>query len=93
MRLRLPRPDRTTDDPAALPRIIVAGSAGPTVTPMGPDDPNRPVSWAVPRGIRTASEWAWRALVIGAALVAVLYVELRRIREGAGPQWLSEIFS
>ena len=74
MRLRLPRPDRTTDDPAALPRIIVAGSAGPTVTPMGPDDPNRPVSWAVPRGIRTASEWAWRALVIGAALVAVLYL-------------------
>ena len=25
--------------------------------------------------------------------VAVLYVELRRIREGAGPQWLAEIFS
>jgi MFS family permease len=24
---------------------------------------------------------------------AVLYVELRRIREGAGPQWLAEIFS
>ena len=31
--------------------------------------------------------------VISAALVAVLYVELRRIREGAGPQWLAEIFS
>ena len=28
----------------------------------------------MPRGIRTASEWAWRALVIGAALVAVLYL-------------------
>lgn len=25
--------------------------------------------------------------------VAVLYVELRRVREGAGPQWLAEIFS
>lgn len=31
--------------------------------------------------------------VIGAALVSVLYVELRRAREGAGPQWLAEIFS
>ena len=31
--------------------------------------------------------------VIGASLVAVLYVELRRLREGAGPQWLGEIFS
>lgn len=31
--------------------------------------------------------------VIGAALVAVLYVELRRLRDGAAPQWLAEIFS
>jgi len=31
--------------------------------------------------------------VIGAAVFAVLYVELRRTREGAGPQWLAEIFS
>ena len=31
--------------------------------------------------------------VIGATLIAVLYVELRRAREGAGPQWLAEIFS
>jgi hypothetical protein len=31
--------------------------------------------------------------VIGSALIAVLYVELRRAREGAGPQWLAEVFS
>lgn len=31
--------------------------------------------------------------VISATIVAVLYVELRRLREGGGPQWLSEIFS
>lgn len=31
--------------------------------------------------------------VIGSTLVAVLYVELRRAREGAGPQWLAEVFS
>jgi predicted PurR-regulated permease PerM len=41
---------------------------------LTPDDPRRPPEWSVPRGVRTASEWAWRALVIGAALVAVLYV-------------------
>ena len=71
MRLRLPRPDRSAADPTALPRTIVAG---PAVTPLSPDDPHRPASWDVPRGIRTASEWAWRGLVIGAALVAVLYL-------------------
>jgi len=31
--------------------------------------------------------------VISASLVAVLYVELRKVRDGAGPQWLAEIFS
>jgi hypothetical protein len=31
--------------------------------------------------------------LIGSTGVAVLYVELRRLREGAGPQWLAEIFS
>lgn len=31
--------------------------------------------------------------MLGSAGAAVLYVELRRAREGAGPQWLSEIFS
>ena len=31
--------------------------------------------------------------VVGSTLVAVLYVELRRLRDGAGPQWLAEIFS
>lgn len=31
--------------------------------------------------------------VISATGAAVLYVELRRLREGAGPQWLADIFS
>lgn len=30
--------------------------------------------------------------VIGATAAAVIYVELRRAREGEGPQWLAEIF-
>ena len=71
MRLRPPRPDRTAADPAAIPHAAMAGSA---VAPGAPDDPHRPAHWAVPLGIRTASEWAWRGLVIGAAAVAVLYI-------------------
>jgi predicted PurR-regulated permease PerM len=70
MRLRLPRPDRTAADPADLPRSLAPGA----VVPMRVDDPARPASWDVPRGIRTASEWAWRGLVIGAAVVAALYL-------------------
>jgi hypothetical protein len=31
--------------------------------------------------------------VVGSTLAAVLYVELRRAREGAGPDWLADIFS
>ncbi|HET6971735.1 MAG TPA: hypothetical protein VFH92_11460 [Phenylobacterium sp.] len=31
--------------------------------------------------------------VIGSALVAVLYVQLRQAREGAGPEWLADVFS
>jgi len=31
--------------------------------------------------------------VIGATFAAVLYVELRRARDGAGPQWLADIFN
>ena len=71
MRLRLPRPDRTGADPADLPRTVVAA---PVVMPLAANDPRRPASWAVPHGVRTASEWAWRGLVIGGAVVAALYL-------------------
>ena len=81
MRLRLPRPDRSAADPADLPRTVTVAAS---TTPMAPDDPHRPAHWAVPRGVRTASEWAWRALVIGAAVVAALYV-IARLSEVAIP--------
>ena len=71
MRLRLPRLPRAGADPAELPRTLVAGG---TVVPLAPDDPHRPAQWSVPRGVRTASEWAWRGLVIGAAAVALLFL-------------------
>ncbi|MGG5258104.1 AI-2E family transporter [Phycicoccus avicenniae] len=68
MRLRLPAALRPTGGPAAR----AARPAGPET--LRPGDPRRPPEWSVPLGVRTASEWAWRFIVIGAALVAVLYL-------------------
>jgi hypothetical protein len=31
--------------------------------------------------------------VIGATAIAVIYVELRRVQEGAGPEWLRDVFA
>ncbi|HYN29707.1 MAG TPA: AI-2E family transporter [Dermatophilaceae bacterium] len=39
-----------------------------------PGDVRRPAEWSVPMGVRTASEWAWRAIVIGVVLYAVLWL-------------------
>ena len=69
LRLARPRPNRT--GPSDLPTTLVApGSA----QPLTPDDVRRPVEWSVPRGVLTASEWAWRGLLIGTALIATLYL-------------------
>ncbi|QIM21746.1 AI-2E family transporter [Phycicoccus sp. HDW14] len=67
MRLRLPASLRPTGRPVHVP-----AAAGPESLPA--DDPRRPPEWSVPRGVRTASEWAWRFIVIAVALVAVLYL-------------------
>jgi predicted PurR-regulated permease PerM len=77
MPLRLPIPGRNREpdadarsappapvDPA--PRPDPAGAPGVALAKAGPAE------WAVPRGVRTASDWAWRVLVIGAAVYAVL---------------------
>ncbi|MBR7744852.1 AI-2E family transporter [Phycicoccus sp. BSK3Z-2] len=56
---RSPRRTRATADPA------------PADTTLAVTDV--PTAWSVPRGVRTASEWAWRGIVIAAALVLVLY--------------------
>jgi len=42
--------------------------------PSPEDDERNHPEWSVPLGVRTASEWAWRAVVIAAAVVGVLYV-------------------
>ncbi|MGL4174721.1 MAG: AI-2E family transporter [Dermatophilaceae bacterium] len=58
--------------PTDLPRTVLRTT---TVSePLSPGDPRRPAAWSVPLGVRTASEWAWRALLIAAAGYLVLYV-------------------
>ncbi|WP_082589163.1 AI-2E family transporter [Nostocoides sp. Soil756] len=70
MRLPFSRGARPEPAPGARPpRRVLVDPGGPWM-----DDPRLPAEWSVPRGVRTASEWAWRGLVIGAALVAVLFL-------------------
>ncbi len=73
MRLRRPGAPPTSAGPSALPRTLAAGGA----QPLPPGDERAPAEWSVPRGVRTASEWAWRAIVVGAAVVAVLWLTAR----------------
>jgi predicted PurR-regulated permease PerM len=70
MPFRLPRPPRRGAGPSDLPTSLPA----PGVATPWSRDPERPVSWSVPRGVRTASEWAWRGLVIAAGVIAILWL-------------------
>lgn len=43
-------------------------------TPLTDTDPTHlPVAWQVPMGVRTASEWSWRIIIIAAAILGTLY--------------------
>ncbi|GAA4392555.1 AI-2E family transporter [Ornithinibacter aureus] len=55
-----PGDPRPTNPPASTPVLLVPAAVD--------------ADWSVPSGVRKASEWAWRGLVIAAALVAVLYL-------------------
>ncbi|MBD3783278.1 MAG: AI-2E family transporter [Micrococcales bacterium] len=70
--MRLPRPGTrpTSGGPSDLPAHLPA----PTVEPLGPGDIRARAEWAVPLGVRTASEWAWRGIIIGLAVGAVLWL-------------------
>lgn len=71
--MRLPRPGgrpTTSGGPSDLPRSLPATG----VEPLTAHDRRRPAEWGVPLGVRTASEWAWRGIVIGAALGVVLWL-------------------
>ncbi len=73
MRLRLPdalRPPTAGRGPSDLP--VRLPSTG--VEPLAAGDPRRSAEWSVPRGVRTASEWAWRGILIGLAGAALLWL-------------------
>lgn len=70
MRWRLERVARGTG-PGDLPRTVVRAT---DVEPLAAGDPRRPAEWSVPLGVRLASEWAWRGLLITAGAVALLYL-------------------
>jgi predicted PurR-regulated permease PerM len=71
MPLRMPGAGRRRAGPSDLPQSL-PGQA--EAHPLVADDERRPPAWSVPRGVRTASEWAWRSSIIAAAVIGVLYV-------------------
>ena len=60
-------------DPADIPESALVAPADDNVTFVvtGHEDTAK---WSVPLGVRTASEWSWRAIVIAAAVAAVIWV-------------------
>ena len=73
MPLRLPRPRPRGAGPADLPRTPAAPATPATPSggePFADDDVR--ARWSVPVGVRTASDWAWRGLVVAAAGVVLL---------------------
>lgn len=78
--------------------LIVLGSVVGAITAAvlftSPEAANDPFAAALhPVNIVLSVVQQTISAVLGATLTAVLYVELRRAREGAAPQWLAEIFS
>ncbi|WP_404384840.1 AI-2E family transporter [Knoellia locipacati] len=75
MRLRMPSSRAGQADPADLPRLGAPPPAtSPTTEPVDPDPAHQPAAWQVPIGVRTASEWAWRLIVVGAALYGAFWL-------------------
>ncbi len=71
MRRRLRDAGRRGTGPSDLPQTLAGAE---DARPWAEDDERKHPEWSVPLGVRTASEWAWRAIVIGAAVVAALYL-------------------
>ncbi|KGN36505.1 membrane protein [Knoellia subterranea KCTC 19937] len=69
-------------DPADLPRLgAQAPDSHPEPAPpmaaapgVDTDPAHQPAAWQVPMGVRTASEWSWRLLIIAAAVLGALYL-------------------
>lgn len=79
MRLRMPSSRAGRADPADLPKLGM-----PAPTPASPltsdehcvdtDPTHQPAAWQVPMGVRTASEWSWRMIIIAAAVLGALWL-------------------
>jgi predicted PurR-regulated permease PerM len=54
--------------------VTAAPPPEPAWAAAATDEDLRPAAWSVPRGVRTASEWSWRLIVIGVAAYAVLWL-------------------
>lgn len=65
------RDARPAPGPGDLPTTV---RVAPEADVLAAGDPRVPPSWSVPHGVRTASEWAWRVLIIAAAVGLVLFL-------------------
>ncbi|MEO7270184.1 MAG: AI-2E family transporter [Knoellia sp.] len=79
MRLRMPSGRVGPADPADLPKLGM--SASMPLSPQTSDGPgvdtdptHQPAAWQVPMGVRTASEWSWRLIIIAAAVLGAMWV-------------------
>ena len=65
-------------DPADIPESALVAPADDNVTYVvaGHEDTAK---WSVPLGVRTASEWSWRAIVIAAAVAGVIVTTVIRL--------------
>ena len=62
-------------DPADLPRLGAPAPPSTLTTDSVDTDPtHQPAAWQVPMGVRTASEWAWRLIVVATALLGALWL-------------------
>lgn len=71
------RPGRA--GPADLPRLGMPSPApeqatAPTQPALDPDPTHQPAAWQVPMGVRTASEWSWRLIIVAAAVLGTLWL-------------------
>lgn len=71
MRRRLRDAGRRGTGPSDLPHTLTGVQ---DAHPWGEGDERRHPEWSVPVGVRTASEWAWRTIVVAVAVVGVLYL-------------------
>jgi predicted PurR-regulated permease PerM len=59
--------------PAPAPTLSGAEQP-PAIAAIDPDPSHQPAAWQVPMGVRTASEWSWRLIIVAAAVLGALWL-------------------